>query len=454
MKTATIKKFLLLGLGAVLVAFVVLGAGWLLSVARLQEMKARLFVDAQSLEYSYRLELLVRSAQNGGIARGEFESDAEKLIAQLPSSVTSPDEMALVQAVTADYRHWRDGVALGATEALLASISEHRALNEAQMRQTMQRGDRLERLVQIWPPLLIGISALALVAGGWKLWSKIFAPMLRLSRAAEAFGKGNLAARAPVMCEDEMGELCRTFNSMADSIRDREQERLQFVATVAHDLKNPMAVIGMAAGLMLRKELPPCQNEQWLERIIHNTRQLEDIIGDLTDGVQAQTGQLELQREEIDLTALAASVVREQDEALHQNGAQSSPHHTLCFAGDTACPILGDRRRLERVLANLISNAVKYSPQKSEVRVTVWRRGMGVRLTVEDQGAGIAPEDLSRLFQPFTRLEGTRHMASGTGLGLVSVKKIIEAHGGDLEIYSRPSHGTIVEIWLKAVPQD
>ncbi len=81
--------------------------------------------------------------------------------------------------------------------------------------------------------------------------------------------------------------------------------------------------------------------------------------------------------------------------------------------------------------------------------MTLWRRGAGMRLTVEDQGAGIAPEDVKRLFQPFTRLEGTRHMASGTGLGLVSVQKIIHAHGGDLEIFSRPGHGTIIEIFLK-----
>ncbi len=102
-----------------------------------------------------------------------------------------------------------------------------------------------------------------------------------------------------MLCEDEMGDLCRTFNKMANAIRDREQERLHFVATVAHDLKSPLTVIGMAACLMRKKQLPPAQQDEWLGRIVRNTKQLEGIVADLTDGVQAQTGQLELRREEL-----------------------------------------------------------------------------------------------------------------------------------------------------------
>lgn len=451
MKHTSIRRFLLLGLGAIAVAFVVLSVGWLLSVARLQEMKTRLFTDTQSLENSYRLELAVRSAQNDPMERIEAEREGDRLIERLPDSATSPAETALVQTVAANYRLWRAGGALGATQALLTSIEEHHALNLAQMRQTMRRGERLESTLRVLSPLLIGLSALALGVGGWKLWTKIFTPMLRLSRAAEEFGKGALWSRAPILCEDEMGDLCRTFNHMADAIRDREQERLRFVATVAHDLKSPLMVIGMAACLMRKKQLPPEQCDDWLGRIGRNTRQLEGIVADLTDGVQAQTGQLELRREEIDLAQLAASVVREQSEALQHEHHETAPRHTLIFEGEESCPILGDRRRLERVLVNLLSNAIKYSPPEREVRVTVWRRGAVVRLTVEDQGAGIAPEDLGRLFQPFTRLEGTRTMASGTGLGLVSVQKIIHAHGGDLDIFSRPGEGTVVEIFLKRV---
>lgn len=453
MKHTSIRRFLLLGLGAIAVAFVVLSVSWLLSVARLQEMKTRLFTDTQSLENSYRLELAVRSTQNDPMKRIEAEREADWLIERLPDSATSPAETALVQTVAANFRLWREGGALGATQALLTSIEEHRALNQTQMRQTMRRGERLESTLRVISPLLIGLSALALGVGGWKLWTKIFTPMLRLSRAAEEFGKGALWSRAPILCEDEMGDLCRTFNHMADAIGERETERLRFVATVAHDLKNPLMVVGMAAGLMRKKELPPEHCSDWLERIGRNTRQMEGIITDLTDGVQAQTGALELQREPLDLSQLAASVVGEQSEALQcearQNGRDpASASHSLRFEGETSCPILGDRKRLERVLINLLSNAIKYSPRGSEVRVSVWRRGLIALLSVEDQGEGIAPEDLPRLFQPFARLQNTRHMASGTGLGLVSTQKIIHAHGGNIRISSPPARGTVVEISL------
>jgi signal transduction histidine kinase len=113
--------------------------------------------------------------------------------------------------------------------------------------------------------------------------------------------------------------------------------------------------------------------------------------------------------------------------------------------------VLGDRKRLERVLINLLSNAVKYSPQGSEVVVSMWKQGTTVRLAVQDQGQGIAPEDMERVFQPFIRLDRTRRSASGTGLGLVSVKKIVEAHGGTVRLHSEPGKGTTVEVRLKAL---
>jgi signal transduction histidine kinase len=434
MKT-TIKSLVLLGALAIALSFLVLGAGWLASVARLSDMKAHIFTDAQSLEHSYRLELAVRSGQS---------EEADNLALRLPDSITSPEERSLVQNVERDYQRWREG-GLGASDALLESIREHRALNEQQMQATMEAGARLESTLLVASPLLIGLCALVLGAGGLKLWARIFDPLLKLSCAAEEFGKGAMWARAPVSHEDEVGELCRTFNGMADAIRDREHERLRFTATVVHDLKNPLATIGMASDLMCRREMPPESSHDWLCRIRRNARRMESIIADLTDGVQAQTGHLSLHLEPLDLAELCAEVVREQAESQDERDTEA-PRHELRFEGDGPCPIRGDRRRLERVLVNLISNAVKYSPAGSEVRVSLWRRGLGVRLCVEDQGQGIAPQDLDRLFHPFTRLESTSGMAPGTGLGLFAAQKIIHAHGALIDVQSQVGHGTTIEI--------
>ncbi len=430
-------------------AFVLLTGGWLASVSRLQGIKERLFADAQGRGVSYQLELAVREAEaSPGLGATLPKAEAKRALAEMPRFSTSREEDELLQTLTARFGEWERG---GALAPLLQSIDQHRVLNEAQMRDSMLQSARLQAGLR-WtvPPLLLGALS-ALGWGVWRGWSRVFEPTLKLSYAAEEFGKGAMWSRAPVRRDDEMGALCRTFNTMADAIRDREGERLRFVATVAHDLKNPLVVIGIASQLMRRKELMPEQCDEWLGRIGNNVRQLEGIIADLTDGVQAQTGQLELTREPLNLAQLAADVVQQQREALEcqaQQRGRGFPTHTLRFEGEESCPILGDSRRLERVLVNLISNAVKYSPKGSEVCVGVWRRGEVARLTVEDQGEGIAPEDLERLFQPFARLQSTRHMASGTGLGLVSVQKIIHAHGGNIRIFSPREHGTTVEICL------
>jgi signal transduction histidine kinase len=472
----TIKQLLIVGIGGIMGAFIMLGAAWIMSVAQLSQMKTRLYTDARSLQTDHLLELAIVSASREELLwratgdqrhrqdAGVHLREADRLVKELRIHVTAPAEIRLIEDVEARYGGWRslippsapapaqDREALyGATDSLMAMVHRHRDLNAWQMQQTMRDGLELEALVRREMTLILPLALLAGGLGGVELWKRIIRPTLRLARAAEAFGAGDLDARAEVRRKDEINDLCRTFNVMANAIRDREKERLHFVATVAHDLKSPLTVIGGAAHLIRRKLILPEQQDEWMMRIIRNVRTLEGTIADLLDGVQAQTGQLQLRREEFDLAELAAGVVREQNEVLRKDSDTAAPPHALLFEGETTCPILGDRRRLERVLVNLLSNAVKYSPAGSEVQLTLWRRGTDVRLTVEDQGEGIAPEDLKRVLQPFTRLEGTRHKASGTGLGLVSVQKIIEAHGGDLNILSRPGHGTVIEIFLKGI---
>ena len=248
--------------------------------------------------------------------------------------------------------------------------------------------------------------------------------------------------RAPVLREDEMGHVARTFNSMAEMIGDREKERMRFVATVAHDLKNPLVVIGGAAQLLRNKEMRLTREEraEWLGNIVKNTQRLEAMIGDLVDGVQAETGQIVLDIREFDLAKLARELVAEHGSA--------TGSHLVRYEGAESCSVNGDRTRVERVLMNLLSNATKYSPRGSEVELKLLAEGRHAVLTVRDEGAGIAPADLPRLFQPFARLERTRTMAGGTGLGLASVKKIVEGHGGSIVIRSKLDEGTTVEVKL------
>jgi len=132
-----------------------------------------------------------------------------------------------------------------------------------------------------------------------------------------------------------------------------------------------------------------------------------------------------------------------------QNGLITS--HTLVFEGYRECPILGDRRRLERVITNLLSNAIKYSPEGSTISLRLERKSDLVVFSVTDQGIGISPEDRKALFQPFGRLSRTCEMTRGAGLGLYIVKRIIDAHRGTIRVDSRLGAGATIEISLPTI---
>ena len=161
------------------------------------------------------------------------------------------------------------------------------------------------------------------------------------------------------------------------------------------------------------------------------------------DSVKVETGQLALQQAELDLTSLVRGI--------HQVQSDVLTTHRLIFQGGCTCYIRGDRLRLERVITNLITNAVKYSPEGSTVFLKVEKSGSHASVTVKDEGVGMEDHEIRELFQPFRRLDRTRGMATGTGLGLFSAKKIVEAHGGAIGISSRLGNGTTVVLELPAI---
>ena len=289
---------------------------------------------------------------------------------------------------------------------------------------------------------LLVLSLVGLVAGGIELWARVFGPLITLSRAVRRFGNGDLKARAELSHADEIGELGAVWNDMAASIETREAERLRFVAAVAHDLKNPLMVVGMAAVMMHDKpdKFSPAQRADWLEKIAANARRMEAMIADLTGAVEAQTGALQLQWRAFDLAAIARECADET--------ALIFPDHNLVCQCEAALGIEGDCARLQRAIANLLSNAAKYSAPATQITVALQRDGQRAILEVRDQGAGIAPEDIKRLFTPFVRLERTEKTAHGTGLGLATTQKIIEAHGGQLQVESELGVGSTFRVSL------
>jgi PAS domain S-box-containing protein len=251
--------------------------------------------------------------------------------------------------------------------------------------------------------------------------------------------------------EEERAELLvREQAALADAeaaIRMRDQ----LVAGVSHDLKNPLtAISGQVQVLQFlatrgREELRPERLLGSLDAISSTAKRMTTLINELLDAVHLQAGlQIELRRRPTDLANLALQVV-----ANHQ---QATENHSLQFDGNQPGPIgEWDPDRLERVLDNIVSNAIKYSPSGGEILVEVARdRGWGV-LSVQDQGVGIPTADLPHIFERYQRARNVSAKFAGTGLGLAGARDLIELHGGSISVASVEGVGSkfVVRLPLK-----
>jgi PAS domain S-box-containing protein len=240
---------------------------------------------------------------------------------------------------------------------------------------------------------------------------------------------------------DDEGKLARVILNVVDITRFRQAEELKstFVSVVSHELKTPVALIKGYAETLRREDADwdPDTMQDSLGVIAEEADHLTHLIDDLLEASRIQAGGLKLKATDVHLPRLAEKVVdgfRTQTE-MHDFELDFPPEFP---------PIWGDPERLQEVLSNLVSNAVKYSPEGGTVWIGGRRDGTGVTVYVADQGIGIPAEEQGRIFERFHRVEsGLHRRTEGTGLGLYLVKAIVEAHGGRVWVESAPGRGSI-----------
>jgi signal transduction histidine kinase len=291
----------------------------------------------------------------------------------------------------------------------------------------------------------IGVAALLVLGGaGLLLWMRryVFRPLLDISRAMRRFGSGRKRTRAPEEGPTELREMARTFNDMANSLSRQQDEQLTFLAGVAHDLRNPLSALKMSAALVTSgRPLPEERLHKTMALVRRQVARLDRMVGDLLDATRIEAGRFELQLDERDARDLAREVVE-----LYQAGGSS--HDLRLLLPEQPVLLRCDGSRVEQVLHNLVSNALKYSPVGSRVDVEVRPEGDEVLLSVVDRGIGISTEELRHLFAPFRRSGRARETAPGVGLGLSVSRRIVEAHGGRIEVESRPGVGSTFRVRL------
>jgi signal transduction histidine kinase len=298
--------------------------------------------------------------------------------------------------------------------------------------------------------LLIGlaIGAVALVTG-WGLSRVISHPVVRLTEATRAVAKGDLDVHVHGQYPGELGELAASFNLMTEALARADSLRRNMTADVAHELRTPLSVIqGKIEGVL--DGVYPAVPEH-LEPILEETKLLAHLVEDLRLLALAETGQLALERQPLDVGDLLRDA--------QVNFSPQADDRGVTLALDLPAnlsQVTADRRRIAQVVGNLLTNALRHTLQGGCVTLSAvlspplegGGKG-GVSVSVSDTGAGIPAEDLPNIFERFWRGEKSRSRAGGgSGLGLAIAKQLVEMHGGSIAVESTPGVGSTFRFTL------
>jgi signal transduction histidine kinase len=236
------------------------------------------------------------------------------------------------------------------------------------------------------------------------------------------------------------------FREAEDAVRAREQ----FLSIASHELKTPLTSVKASAQLLERRMRQPDSDPARVSSLVSQLQgeigRLEHLVADLLDATRIQQGRLELRREPVDLVVLARQGIERFEQV-----PERLPAHRLVLDSDATVSGVWDAARLDQVITNLLSNALKYSPGGGEVRLRVRDLGDQAEIAVSDEGIGITAREREQLFQPFARGDIARQSIGGTGLGLFITREIIDRHEGAIEVESEPGSGSTFTVRLPHV---
>jgi two-component system sensor histidine kinase MtrB len=301
-------------------------------------------------------------------------------------------------------------------------------------------------LAQLRNVLLAGTLLVALLAAGvgWLVARRTLAPVARASEAARSLAEGLLETRLPVEREDEFGAWARSFNEMAEALDAKitalaaaqERER-RFTSDVAHELRTPLtALVAEAEALQAHLDQMPADARRPAELVVADVARLRRLVEDL----------MEISRLDASAEAVVAEPVRLR--SLVDASVRARGWEGLVVAVGEDVAVESDRRRLERIVGNLVGNAVEHGGGEARVRVSA--NGDVAQVAVSDDGPGVAADDLPHVFERFYKTDPARS-GSGSGLGLAIAREHALALGGDIEVESEAGAGSTFTLRLPIV---
>ena len=299
--------------------------------------------------------------------------------------------------------------------------------------------------------LFIAILSSGLVC--YLLSRYLTAPVSRLRAATQQLAAGDLSARAdapPARRHDELSQLVRDFNTMAERLQNLVTAQSRLLNDISHELRSPLARLNVALGLARQRTGPEAQSI--LERIELEATRLNELIGRLLTLARLEGGEEAMRRTPFSLDELVRDVSKDADFE-----AQTRHCHVHCTIDDEVV-FLGSPALIHSAIENVVRNAMRHTPENTDVEIRLGRDAAGQRhhavISVADCGPGVPQDALDKLFRPFYRLDDARgRQTGGVGLGLAITERAIRLHGGTVRAANRPEGGLLVEIRLPLDPE-
>jgi two-component system sensor histidine kinase CpxA len=270
-------------------------------------------------------------------------------------------------------------------------------------------------------------------------------PIATIKKATTELGKGDLSTRVVGVTKrsDELGQLANSFNQMAEQLQQNQNSQQRLLGDVSHELRSPMTRLQMALGLAQQASITQLAREQYLKRCELEITRLNKMIEDALVLSRLENTLQTIDRKRLNFTALVQKIINEEQFVADEKSI------AIVLDSTVTIELMGDQNLLSSAISNVVTNAVKYSPEHSTVKLTLSIEDGLVSLVISDNGIGVPPESLPELFTPFYRVNLARdRKTGGTGLGLAIAKQAITYHQGNIFAKNNDNQGLSVTIQI------
>jgi len=267
-------------------------------------------------------------------------------------------------------------------------------------------------------------------------------PIKQMAKGAELIGQGKLDTEISVKGKDELGSLARDLNKMSRQLKEIDQMKSDFVTSVTHELRSPLTSLTMYIDLFLKGGAGELNDKakKFLTIMERSNNRLSRFIDDLLDMAKIERGKMEIKKEPLGILPIVSETVQ-----LIKPQADEKDIEITMDISDNLPLVFVDGDRTRQIITNLLSNSIKFTPEKGKVSIKIQDEGEHVQVSISDTGIGIPPEQINRIFDKFEQVREVRERVKGpkgTGLGLAIVKSLVEAQGGKIWVESEVDKGS------------